>query len=133
VYAQEPNLFRSGLDATSVSSSVSSQPQDTLPIHPVLKVQDWDDAPGAIDWPRLRDFLRIVKQSGEIPSWHKSHDHLNEQKEVPLDSETVRRWRQKFENVRKELEEDGVRIVWGLVDGFLLYWDRVSEPLNIHD
>lgn len=101
------------------------KPQDLLPIHPVFKVQDWDDAPGAIDWPRLRDFLRIVKQTGQIPSWHKSHDHLNEQKEVPLDKGVYAKWKDTFEALRTEREEKGEKVVWGVVDGFLLYWDPV--------
>lgn len=90
-------------------------------------MQDWDDAPGAIDWPRLRAFLRDeVRATGEIPEDHRSHDHLNEQKDVSLDEGVVERWRKTFEAIKRRLEEEkGEEIVWGLVDGFLLYWDEV--------
>ena len=87
-------------------------------------MQDWDDAPGAIDWPRLRSFLKLVKETGDIPEWHRSHDHLNEQKEIPLDESVREKWKGVFESVVGEGGE--VNVVWGIVDGFLLYWDRVS-------
>lgn len=101
------------------------QPQEKVPLHPEYGVQDWDDAPGAIDWPRLRGFLREVKETGVIPDSHKSHDHLNEQKDVPVDKEVYSRWTDRFEQFMKEAREKGEEVAWGLVDGFLLYWDMV--------
>ena len=104
------------------------QPQELVPIHPVYKVQDWDAAPGAISWPRMVSFLRRVKETGDIPPDHRSHDHLNEQKPVKVDHDVTERWRKTFEEARRELErKTGERIVWGLVDGFLLYWNKVRE------
>lgn len=48
-------------------------------MHPVHKVQDWDSAPGAIDWPRLVGTLKYLRANGGVfPEGHKSHDHLNE-------------------------------------------------------
>jgi len=92
-----------------------------VPIHPTLGIQDWDAPRGAIDWNRLVTFLKDVKVTGEIPEEHKSHDHLNEQKEVPV-SEEVERWKEEFDKAGEEAKTKGEEIVWGLVDGFLLYW-----------
>ncbi|KAH8119621.1 P-loop containing nucleoside triphosphate hydrolase protein [Phellopilus nigrolimitatus] len=103
-------------------------PQELVPIHPEYNVQDWDDAPGAIDWQRLRTFLNEVKRSGIIPDSHKSHDHLNEQKDVMLNPEISERWSTIFDRIGKEAEEKGQKVIWGLVDGFLLYWDE--EVIN---
>jgi nicotinamide/nicotinate riboside kinase len=89
-------------------------------------VQDWDAAPGAIDWPRLVSFLRHVKDTGEIPPDHRSHDHLNEQKDVPVPNTVTDRWKEMFDSVRVERAAHGERIIWGLVDGFLLYWNKVT-------
>ncbi|ETW80261.1 hypothetical protein HETIRDRAFT_440275 [Heterobasidion irregulare TC 32-1] len=100
-------------------------PQSTLPIHPKLNVQDWDSAPTAIDWPRMRTFMRTVKQAARIPAEHQSHDHLNEQKVIPVPPEVFERWRSEIQSLQRSVEvEKGERIVWGLVDGFLLYWDE---------
>lgn len=91
-----------------------------------MKVQDWDSAPTAIDWPRLRTFLRNVKTEGGIPAGHSSHDHLNEQKEIPVEGEVAAQWQAELVRAQAEVEKsDQVRVVWGLVDGFLLYWDSV--------
>jgi nicotinamide/nicotinate riboside kinase len=51
---------------------------------------------------------------------------LNEQKEVPVPDEVGVRWRAIFEELKHAKEAEGERIVWGLVDGFLLYWNQVS-------
>ncbi|KAI0296516.1 P-loop containing nucleoside triphosphate hydrolase protein [Multifurca ochricompacta] len=99
-------------------------PEATLPIHPTLG-QDWDTAPTAIAWPRLRTFLHTVKRIARIPDDHSSHDHLNEQKPVPLTDSVAERWTTEITRVQKEVEAaSGTRVVWGLVDGFLLYWDQ---------
>ncbi len=100
-----------------------------MPYHPTYKVQDWDAAPGAIEWSRLIKFLRHVKASGEIPGDHRSHDHLNEQKLVQVDEEIKQRWRHEFEKIKEANAEAGERVIWGLVDGFLLYWHPVSHFL----
>lgn len=103
-----------------------SKPQELIPLHPVYNVQDWDDPPGAIDWPRFRNFLKEVKETGVIPDSHKSHDHLNEQKDIPVTSESYLRWKDTFHNLISEHEKKGEKLTFGLVDGFLLYWDEVS-------
>jgi len=107
-------------------------PQELIPIHPLYDVQDWDDPEGAIDWPRLTNFLKSVKQDGKLPD-HKSHDYLNEQKDIPIDATTSQELKAQFEKLAAEQERKGVRVKWGLVDGFLLYWDKgIIDELDIH-
>ncbi|EPS96268.1 hypothetical protein FOMPIDRAFT_1062303 [Fomitopsis schrenkii] len=107
-------------------------PQESVPVHPVYNVQDWDDAKGAIDWERMVKTLRQVKETGEIPPEHYSHDHLNEQKDVLIDREVSERWKKRFSHIEKEQEEKGDRFVWVIVDGFLLYWHpEVVEQLDV--
>ncbi|TFY82347.1 hypothetical protein EWM64_g1665 [Hericium alpestre] len=101
--------------------SPALQPQETLPV--VMGWQDWDTPPTAIDWPRFRAFLHTVKTTASIPADHSSHDHLNEQKKVDVEDAVAQRWQQYFEEAEARAEAEGARIVWGLVDGFLLYWD----------
>nr|GAT57771.1 fumarate reductase [Mycena chlorophos] len=101
-------------------------PQELVPINPVYNVQDWDAAPGAIDWPRLVEFLRTVKATGEIPADHRSHDHLNEQKDVPIPPELRDQWTAVFQ------QRDTEDVVWAFLDGFLLYWHpEVIEQLDV--
>jgi nicotinamide/nicotinate riboside kinase len=90
-------------------------------------VQDWDAAPGAINWPRLSAFLRYVKVVGAIPPDHKSHDHLQEQTDVPVSREVVDEWSALFERLIQERRVHREKLVLVLVDGFLLYWNKVGE------
>lgn len=71
-------------------------------------------------------FLSSVKATGEIPPDHRSHDHLNEQKDVPVKDDVLKHWETVFRRVEEEYKRAGVQVTWGLVDGFLLYWNMVS-------
>ncbi|KAI0296524.1 hypothetical protein B0F90DRAFT_1745975 [Multifurca ochricompacta] len=62
---------------------IHQDPEVTLPIHPTLG-QDWDTAPSAITWPRLRAFLRT-------------------QKPVPLTDSVAERWIAEITRVQKEV------------------------------
>ncbi|PVF94935.1 P-loop containing nucleoside triphosphate hydrolase protein [Serendipita vermifera] len=104
-------------------------PEELIPMHPVHPVQDWDDPEGAIDWLRLASFLQQVKTEGVIPTSHISHDALNKQTEVPIDKEVLLKWTSIFDDMKGKAREEGVELVWGLVDGFLLYW----HPGVIHE
>ena len=86
-------------------------------------MQDWDAAPGAIDWPLFTSFLRSFKTTGILPD-HSSHDHLNEQKDIPVTKELEEKWVSRFAEL--SAQEKGGKVLWGLVDGFLLYWHQVS-------
>ena len=73
-------------------------------------------------------FLNKVRvSSGEIPAEHSSHDHLNEQNEVPVSPDVIERWTEEFLRIGAEREREGEKIIWVLLDGFLLYWNRVSS------
>ncbi|KAG6821014.1 hypothetical protein H0H93_007904 [Arthromyces matolae] len=108
-------------------------PQELVPIHPIHRVQDWDAAPGAIVWPKLVRFLRQVKATGQIPLDHQSHDHLNEQKDIKIDEAVRDHWIRTFERIGdRHRQETGENIIWGLVDGFLLYWNQeVIDELDV--
>jgi nicotinamide/nicotinate riboside kinase len=49
-----------------------------------------------IEWERQRKAIRHLREQGEIPLEHSSHDHLNEQIPVPISSEIERDWKEKF-------------------------------------
>lgn len=107
--------------------SHSDKPCNNTYITPLL---DWDDPPGAIDWPRMRSALDHVKKTGKLPDSHYSHDHLNAQVEVPLPPGMIEFWQERFtEATRKYQSEEGAasggEIHWGILDGFLLYYDKV--------
>ncbi|KAJ7035195.1 P-loop containing nucleoside triphosphate hydrolase protein [Mycena alexandri] len=108
-------------------------PQELLPIHPVYDVQDWDTAPSAIDWTRLIDFLHKVKATHEIPVDHRSFDHLNEQRDLPIPPEVHDRWVGFFTSLQAQRAISGdEEIVWALVEGFLLYGHpEVITQLNV--
>lgn len=73
-------------------------------------------------------FLNKVRTSnGEIPPGHSSHDHWGEQKDVPIGPGVVERWAQEFRRIEEERAREGEKIVWVLLDGFLLYWNRVKS------
>ena len=103
-----------------------------MPIHPVHNVQDWDAAAGAISWDRFVEFLRHVKETGVIPPDHRSHDHLNEQKEIKIEEKLREKWIKGFESIKQDKQLHNEKIIWGLVDGFLLYWNKVSVSLVSH-
>ncbi|KII83305.1 hypothetical protein PLICRDRAFT_127395 [Plicaturopsis crispa FD-325 SS-3] len=98
-------------------------PEEQIPLHPTHNIPDWDTPATAIDHPRLAAFLATLKRTGVVPPHH-SHDHLNPV--PPLEErdklgEREREWRGVFEGLKGEGK--GEEVVWGLVDGFLLYWD----------
>ncbi|KAG1847360.1 hypothetical protein DFJ58DRAFT_798162 [Suillus subalutaceus] len=106
-------------------------PEELLPIK--HGYQDWDAPDCAIDYPRLSKFLKHVKDTGSIPDDHKSHDELNKQTDLPIDAECQHRLAERFRVIQDQAKEnDHINIVWGLVDGFLLYWNQeVIEQLDM--
>lgn len=97
-------------------------PEKDIPLHSEHGVQDWDDPPTCMDWPRLRDALQRLRETGHVE--HASNDHLNEQAEVGVDAALAAQWRERFSDTR------GVQ--WVLVDGFVLYWDQaVADALDV--
>jgi nicotinamide/nicotinate riboside kinase len=114
------------------------QPAEKLPVDAEYGFEDWDDAPGAIDWDRMVAFLSDLKSTGTLPGDHQSFDSFNETATVPVDDEIIAEWKKRSEKLAAEhLEKYGEKLVWALIDGFLLYWDEVSLkcsiPLHIRD
>jgi hypothetical protein len=102
------------------------QPEELLPIK--YGYQDWDTPDGAIDYPRLSKFLKHVKDMGSIPDDHRSHDYLNKQTDLLIGAECQHRLAERFRVIQDQVKENGhINIVWGLVDGFLLYWNQVRQ------
>ena len=66
-----------------------------------------------------------TKKTGYIPPEHYSHDHLNEQREVPVEQDRLTHWFEVFRRIQDKHEKVGEKIVWVMVDGFLLYWHKV--------
>jgi len=61
-----------------------------------------------------------------LPPLHQSHDHLNKQIEVEVDNKVEETWRLAFQKLTADNAEEGVDLVWFIVDGFVLYWDKVG-------
>lgn len=57
---------------------------------------------------------------------HYSHNHLNEQRPVHVEKEAVRYWKIKVTKIERQLAQSGEKVVWVMVEGFLLYWHLVS-------
>ncbi|KAG8880778.1 ribosylnicotinamide kinase [Tulasnella sp. 331] len=109
------------------------KPQEQVPIHPVYRIQDWDDAPGAIVWPKMALELAHVKSTGAVSDSHYSHDHLNAQKGVPIEEKVFKQWQDKFREIESKGKNGaGEKVQWVIVDGFLLYWTpEVYDELDV--
>ncbi|TFK22411.1 P-loop containing nucleoside triphosphate hydrolase protein [Coprinopsis marcescibilis] len=107
-------------------------PAEQLPVDPEYGFADWDSAPTAIDWDRMSAFLSELRKTGELPGDHQSFDSFNETGPVPIDDDVVKSWKEKSEKLAGEyLEKRNEKIVWVLIDGFLMYWDeRVVSNLD---
>lgn len=103
------------------------QPIEDVPYSPSYPdLQDWDDPPTCILWSDFRETLRTIRSSGTLPAKHQSHDHLNKQVEVSVDTEVYSEAKRAFKRLEQEQQELGYELVWFIVDGFVLYWDKVS-------
>lgn len=78
-------------------------------------MQDWDDPPTCINWPEFRSALAHIRSYGKIPE-REGHDHLNKLPSVGVDEAVKEKWRGKLAKVP---------VTWVIVDGFMLYWDKV--------
>ncbi|KAF5335020.1 hypothetical protein D9758_016199 [Tetrapyrgos nigripes] len=108
-------------------------PAENLPVDPEYGFANWDDAPGAIDWDRMAAFLSDLKKGGILPSNHQSYDSFNETRTVPVDDDQIVQWRLQSEQVAAiHQEKYGEKLIWALIDGFLLYWDeRIISNLDV--
>lgn len=75
----------------------------------------------------MRASLAHVKETGKLPDSHYSHDHLNEQVDIPLPPGMTEFWRERFVDAIDRYKERGGEegIAFQILDGFLLYYDQV--------
>ncbi|KAG2114079.1 P-loop containing nucleoside triphosphate hydrolase protein [Suillus cothurnatus] len=107
-------------------------PEEMLSTHPGLNTKNWD-APSAIDWPRMRKFLQDVKGFGSIPLDHIGYDNWNDGRDVPIDENRADAWTARFQDLGQRcLIAANTKVIWVLVDGFMLYWDQdVIRQLDV--
>ena len=68
-----------------------------------------------------------------IPPEHVSHDHLNEQKDIAVDADMKRKWIEELKSIQEEIKErTGKKVIFGILDGFLLYWHPVRTGVCLH-
>ncbi|SGY61008.1 BQ5605_C007g04515 [Microbotryum silenes-dioicae] len=116
-------------NSTSLFQDDFAPPAEKVPIHPVHRVQDWDDPDGAIEWDRQRETLQYIRDhDGAFPEAHYSHDSFNVQIPVPIDEATRARWIEKFTALQKEVGDgkgdNAVKYI--IADGFLMLVDEQS-------
>ena len=74
----------------------------------------------------MAHFLAELKKTGSLPVDHQSYDSFNKTTSVPVDDQYIAEWKAQSEKLAAEhLEKHGEKLVWAIVDGFLLYWDNV--------
>lgn len=72
--------------------------------------------------------IKHFRERGELPAHHSSHDHLNEQPNLPINKESASHWRTAFESALEMAHIEKVLIA----DGFLLYYDEaVRRELDV--
>lgn len=88
-------------------------------------------SPHSIEWDRQRATLHYLREHGDFPSAHYSHDHLNAQIPVPISDALQQEWKDRFaallekEQAKAEAAgEEGLEIV--IADGFLMLVDPES-------
>lgn len=80
---------------------------------------DWDDPDTSVDWTKLRRSLAYVKEHGQLPPDHSSHDDLNPLPDLPVSSDVQE---QCSRQLREAVHGQDVQVVF--LDGFLLYHDQ---------
>jgi len=77
-------------------------------------------------------FMSDLKK-GILPVDYRSYDSFNETANVPVDDGIIAKWRLRSKQLAEEhLEKCGEKLVWAVVDGFLLYWDeRIISSLDL--
>ncbi|CDZ98255.1 p-loop containing nucleoside triphosphate hydrolase protein [Phaffia rhodozyma] len=107
--------------------------QHLIPYSPLYPdVQDWDSPATAIDWPLLRSSLAYFKQTGQLPDDHQTHDHLNTLEGVSVGEDVKNEVKDLINGIEQKSRKEGVEIVWGILDGFVVYWDEdVLSKLDV--
>ncbi|WWC91858.1 uncharacterized protein L201_006805 [Kwoniella dendrophila CBS 6074] len=77
----------------------------------------------------LPNGTNIIHQDDFCPTGqhggHPSHDHLNKQVEVGIREAVFSKWEDRFHKYINEQRDQGVELIWYIVDGFVLYWDKI--------
>ncbi|EIN11147.1 P-loop containing nucleoside triphosphate hydrolase protein [Punctularia strigosozonata HHB-11173 SS5] len=109
-------------------------PAEKLPIDPEYGFENWDDPEGAIEWDRMAAFVADLKKTGTLPADHQSFDSFNQTANVAVDEKVIADWKAQSEKLAAEhLEKHGEQLVWAIIDGFLLYWDKASATRIVSD
>lgn len=65
--------------------------------------------------------LGHFRAQGKLPPHHSSHDHLNQQPDLPISAKTAAHWKSVLQTA---LDKAGIEAVL-IADGFLLYYDEM--------
>jgi len=107
-------------------------PDEMLPTLQGVDTKNWD-VPSAIDWSLMAEFLQDVKRTGSIPLDRISRDDWHEPGDIPIDDNRAVAWKARFEDIKQHcLVVANIKVIWVLVEGFMLYWDQnVACQLDI--
>ncbi|KAF8599701.1 P-loop containing nucleoside triphosphate hydrolase protein [Ceratobasidium sp. AG-I] len=116
-------------------------PED-IPIRPEYNLPNAEEAEFAIEWPRFRAAVAQFKAStsslGDTSNSEDTEPESDSDIDKPsssfgsLSNKTITEWRDRFQQVEKEWLENNVKIVWKIVEGFLLFYDpEVVEHLDV--
>jgi nicotinamide/nicotinate riboside kinase len=123
------HLHRLLSSSTIIHLDDFAPPQDQIPYSSqYADLQDWDTPATAIDWPLLRSSLAYFKQYGNLPEAHLTHDHLNVLDGVPVSDEVDREARRLIAEVERAANERNEDLHFGILDGFLNFYDPVRQP-----
>ncbi|KAG8763078.1 ribosylnicotinamide kinase [Ceratobasidium sp. 428] len=101
-------------------------PEAELPIHPVHKVPDTDDADTAIRWPEFRvAFEELVKQGKSSEASRNGSEIESSSSFGYLSDEFLDQWRERFAENQRECLARGVTVEWRIVEGFIVFYDPV--------
>lgn len=115
---------------------ILNKPLELVPMHPILHVPDCESAPTAIDWPRFVQFLRDFKATGGIQGARYSDlgsgfaDNDVRTDGILGNNDVQAKWKGTFKRVSEDMEANGEHVVWGIVDGYLLYWNPVRVRVD---
>jgi len=95
-----------------------------IPTHQGLDTKNWDSS-STIDWPQMLKVLLDVKRTGSIPCYHVTSHKADD---TPIDDNRAITWKTYFDDIKQRcLLTADVKLVWVIVEGFMLYWDLVRN------
>ena len=93
---------------------------DDVPYHAVCtELQDWDDPPTAVLWPKFLSAIQDARTgNAQILETREAKDVA-----VKVDEAVLTKWKERLKRW-----EGTVR--WVVADGFLMYWDQVGRAVS---